>query len=433
MNAAHESDALEAEVQRHYHRNFLANFGDLSFFWFGNTFISSATILSLYVARASESAVLVGLVAAIGSAFWYLPQIVAANYTERYPRRKPIVIKIGFFAERLPIWLIALSAFLMDPTRPGPALALFFFAYSWHSLGAGTLGPAWQDLLARTIPTERRGSFFGLSNFTGSALGAGGATVAGLLLARFPFPQGFAWCFLIAAGTILVSWVCLAQVREPNYTTAKEPVSLGVYLRRLPAALRSDRNFSFFILNRAANGVGRMATGFFTVYAVTRWGLPDSAAGAFTVLLLLSQALSYLLLGFVADRWGHKVVLEFGTLLAVLALATCLAAPSVVVFYLVFVAWGINTAADTLSGLMITLEFTGPENRPTYVGLANTTTGIFSAVSPLVGGVLASVMGYRVVFVIAGVMMVMALGVLHWLVQEPRRAAAEARAATSSV
>lgn len=422
MDECRDREAISAFVERNYRWNFLANFMDMALFWFGNSFVSGVTILPLFVERASGSRFLVGVVAALSQAGWYLPQLLTANYVERRPLRKPIAVNIGFFSERLPLWLLALSGFLLVPSRPGPALALFFIAYTWHVLGAGAIAPAWQDMVARVIPADRRGRFFGLSSFAGSALGAAGAVLSASLLAWFPFPRGFAWCFLIGATFIQASWCFLALVREPPISAAKGPLSQRAYFRQLPAVLRRDRNFLAFLGSRVAIGLGRMATGFVTVYAVARWGLPDSVAGTFTMTLLLSQMAAYLLMGFVADRHGHKVVLEWGALVLTAAMAFCLAAPSPTWFYLVFVGLGAYSAADILSSLMIVLEFTGPQDRPTYVGLANTTSGVFTALGPLVGGAIASLWGYPFLFSVALALALLALGVLHFLVQEPRKA-----------
>ncbi|MGQ9585966.1 MAG: MFS transporter [Anaerolineae bacterium] len=412
--------ALRAEVERNYRWNFMANFMDLALYWFANSFVSGVTILPLYVERASGSRLLVGLVSAISQAGWYIPQLLTANYIERRSRRKPIAVNVGLFSERLPLWLLVASTFLLNPANPWPAMAVFFFGYTWSCLGSGAVAPAWQDLVARVIPADRRGRFFGLSNFMGSALGVGGALLSAYLLAQHPFPWGFAWCFILGAATNLVSWAFLTLVREPALCTTKEPVSLGTYFRRLPSILRKDRNFSAFLLNRVASGLGRMATGFLTVYAVGRWSLPDSVAGTFTMILLLSQTTAYLLLGFVADHKGHKVVLEWGALTAMLTMAFCLVAPSPPWFYLAFLGVGISIAADILSGTMIILEFTGTEDRPTYAGLANTTNGISIALGPLMGGGLATLVGYPALFLVAMAMALAAFTLVRFLVREPR-------------
>ena len=57
------------------------------------------------------------------------------------------------------------------------ALVLFLLGYAWHGFGAGLVATAWQDLIARCFPVERRGRFFGLTLFIGAAAGAAAAAL----------------------------------------------------------------------------------------------------------------------------------------------------------------------------------------------------------------------------------------------------------------
>jgi hypothetical protein len=47
--------------------------------------------------------------------------------------------------------------------------------------------------------------------------------------------------------------------------------------------------------------------------------------------------------------------------------------------------FGAVNAATFVSGISIVYEFTDAENRPTYIGLANTIPGVTSALAPLIG------------------------------------------------
>ncbi len=412
--------AYLAEVYRHYGWNFAVNMLDVIFYFFGIGFISVTTILPLYVGRLTDSRLLIGLVAAIAQAGWFLPQLFTANYVERLPRKKPVVINIGFFSERIPFILMTGSAFFFAGRNPPLALVLFFLGFVWQNFGAGIVATSWQDMLAKVFPVDRRGRFFGLSTFAGTGMGVLGATLATVILDRFDFPNNYALCFLLASVGIFLSWAFLALTREPAMPSNKEPISQREYWRRLPSVLRADPNFSRFILNRIISGLGRMGVGFVTVYAVGRWDLPDSQAGLYTAVLLISQSLLNLVFGFLADWRGHKVVLELGAVAAALAMLTGWLAPSPIWLYLAFGCMGAAFAAEFLSGIMIVLEFAGPDDRPTYVGLVNTTLGIFSGISPLIGGWLAGSAGYPTLFASAFALTAVAFVILRWRVEEPR-------------
>ncbi len=302
---------VRAEADRNYSWNFAMNVLDGAAFWFGIAFASSATIVPLFVSKITLNPVVFGFVAMIAQSSWYLPQLLVAGPTERVDRKKPIVVNLGFFLERLPVWFWPISA-LLSVTMPIVALILFLVTYLWHGLGAGVLGPAWQDLIARCFPVNRRGRMFGLTSFIGTGMGTAGALISSRLLSRFAYPWSFVVVFGIAALAITVSWFFLALVREPEQAAQVTEDNRRPILERARSILRADTNFRHFLIYRVGMVTGAMATGFLTVVAIQRWSVADGVVGYYTAMLLLGQTCGSLLAGMLADRYGHKIPLMIG-------------------------------------------------------------------------------------------------------------------------
>ncbi len=412
---------LEQEVERHYPHNAVVGVLDGTFFWFGASFIASRTILPLYISHFTDSKLAIGLLSMLASGGWLLPQLFTANWVQRLPRKKVGVVHVGLFTERLPVILMAPAAWL-STRSPTLALVLFFVLFAWHVMGAGAVAVSWQDMLAKIIPLDRRGKFFGITNFGGTATGVLGAVVATWLLDRYAFPYGYVLCFAAAAALIFTSWIFLSLIREPAQVSQEPIISQREYWRRLPAILRTDLNFRRYLLSQVVMNVGGMAVGFLTVYAVQRWQLPDGQAGSFTASMLIGQALSNLLFGVLADRKGHKLVLELSTLLGALAVGLASLVPSPAWFHVVFALTGAAMAGFMLSRIMIVFEFSNPNVRPTYIGLNNTVSGAVAAVAPMIGGWLAGAVGYRALFAVAFLIGLTGFALLHWTVREPRQA-----------
>jgi MFS family permease len=239
-------------------------------------------------------------------------------------------------------------------------------------------------------------------------------------LGRYPFPQGFVYSFAVAAVLITASWFFLALTREPAQESQEPQVSQREYWSRLPGILRRDLNFRRYLGSQGIIALGGMASGFLAVYAVQRWNLPDSQAGRYTASMLIGQAASNLLFGVMADRKGHKTILELGTLATILAVALAGLAQGPALFHSVFALIGASAAASMLSGIMIVFEFCAPDLRPTYIGLSNTVIGVVAAVTPMIGGLLADVLGYRPLFATAFIFGLLGLALLRWSVREPR-------------
>jgi len=413
------STDFETEVERNYRHNFTVNVLDGTTFWLGASFIATRTILPLYVSHLTDSTLAIGLLAMIVSTGWLLPQLFTANWVQRLPVKKVVVVQVGFYAERLPVFLLILSAWLATRSQT-LALVTFFIFLTWHVVGAGVIAVGWQDMMAKVFPTARRGRFLGITNFGGTATGILGASAAVYVLDQFEFPYGYVICFAAAALFIFISWVFIAQTREPAQVSKAEPISQREYLGSLPAILRKDPNFRRYMFSQIVVVLGGMAVGFLTVYAVQRWNLPDGQAAAFTISMLSGQAVSNLIFGWLADRKGHKLVLELSVLCGALAVGIASIAPSPIWFYVVFVLVGASAAGFILSGIMIVFEFCEPEIRPTYIGLNNSVMGVFAALTPLLGGWLVITVGYQALFVISFIISLVGLALLRWMVREPR-------------
>ncbi len=416
-----ELSAYQAQIVRDFRWNFGVMVMDGAFFFLAINIAATGTIMPLYVRHFTDSALLIGLVSTIAGAGWYLPQLLTVSYTEQLPRKKPIAVNVGLFAERLPFLVMAASAFLFASRSPGLALTLFFLTLAWHTVGAGAIAVAWQEMLAKIIPVNYRGRLLGTASFIGTGTGVLGASVAASILDRYPFPTNFGICFGLTFVFVMGSWFFLAQTREPPLHPNKAPTSLVEYWRRLPLVLKGNPNFRAYLLARMLTVLGRMGLGFLTVYAVERWALGDSQAGFYTTMLLVGQSLSNLLFGPLADRRGHKLVLEASLLLAIFSMVMAILAPSPVWMYPVFAAVGALTSSDIVSGVNIALEFGDPDDRPTYIGLANTIPGLTAAIAPMIGGWIASRTSYPHAFFSGALLSVAALAFLHWMVIEPRK------------
>ena len=411
-------EEANAAAERNYRWNFTVNLLDGASFWFGLSFASSSTIGPLFISKLTDSTVAIGLLAVVAQGGWFLPQLFTANAVERLARKKPVVVNLGFFLERLPMWFL-IPAALLAPRSGGLALTVFLVSYAMHAVGAGVVATAWQDLIARCFPVEKRGRFLGSTTFLGTGMGALGAGLSAWLLATFPFPINFAYTFAIAATGITVSWMFLALTREPVQPVRGERQSTRQFWQKVRTIISHDQNFRRFLIARILLALAAMGQGFITVAAVRRWDLPDSAVGGFTAALLLGQTMGNLIFGVLADRFGHKMSLELSGVAAMFSFVLAWLAPSPGWYNVVFFLLGLYLGAIIVSGILVVLEFSAPERRPTYVGLANTSVGVAGGLAPLLAAGLAG-LSYNLLFAISAAISLFGMILMRWWVREPR-------------
>jgi len=142
--------------------------------------------------------------------------------------------------------------------------------------------------------------------------------------------------------------------------------------------------------------------------------------GGLTAALVGSKAVMNLLWGMASDRKGHKAVLCGAAFSMALAAMVTRMASSPAWLLATFALLGASMAGDSISGMNIILEFCASEDRPTYIGLTNTLLAPVTALAPVLGGWLASGVGYKGMFAVA--LLVASLGgvLLALWVREPR-------------
>lgn len=413
-----EEEAI-ADRDKNFVWNFFFNAADVTFFMSGISLLSATTILPLFVSKLTNNTTIpLAIIAMLAQGGFFLPQLLTANFIERLDRKKPIVVNLGFLTERLPAVLLVITP-LVALYSPLLALILFLLIYTWFNIGGGVIAPAWQDLIARCFPVERRGRFFGGTMFLGALLGVGMASLAGVILERYLFPFNFVIIFGIAAAGIVLSWLFIAQTREPVEAAAVPERSAREYFKELPQILRRDNNFRNFLVARFVLSVAEMGSGFLTAAAIGFWSISDGLVATYTTATLIGQTAGSLLMGFLADRYGHRLSLEISTMMAILSFGIAWLAPDPSWYLAVFFLLGFFNGSRIVSGMMVVLEFCPPSKRPTYVGIANTLSGIGSMAAPILGALIVP-FGYRTLFLVSTIGFLCAVILLRFWVKEPR-------------
>jgi MFS family permease len=411
---------LDPSAPAHLRWNFTVNVLDITFITLGFSLISRDTVIPVLVSTLTDSKIAIGLIPALWSLGYYLPQLLMANFTEGLRYKKPFVVVVSGIGERLPYLAMALAVWFWAIDRPLLTLFVILGGLATASTSAGIATPAWFDMIAKVIPVHRRGIWSGLGHSLGAGMGVIGAFFVGRILVAIDYPRNFAMLFFIAFIWILISWVALTLNREPPSLVTKEKMTTRQYLRRLPQVLRRNPNYTRFLISRSTIQLGAMASGFYMVYGTERFDIDGTVVGALTGVLIGSQAVMNLIWGNLGDRLGHKTVLTVAALLLSLASVLAWQAQSVLWLGIVFFLLGCYTAADMVSALNIILEFCAAEDRPTYIGLTNTLLAPMVTLAPILGGWLAEKAGYEGLFVVA--LTISTLGgvlLLRW-VQEPR-------------
>ena len=383
---------FDAEVEANLRRNMIANFAHGMLGMTGFRIIYAPTLIPAYLHLISGSAVIVGLGQALLQLGLLSTPLASAAALEHRKRILPAAMRYGS-AMRGAVLGLALSGYFLGGWWLVAATLLFLMLLGLFN---GMQRVAFQMVIAKLIPADRRGRLQGWRNLAGGIVAAILSFAAGKwLIDANAFGNGYATTFLFAFLLTSLGLVALGLwARESDAPVVREQVGLRQRMRDIPS-LMADRDYRWFMTAQLLAMAGRIAAPFYILIA-TGEGHGGTGAGALTLdgatIGLLSLAflgadtLSNPVWGSIGDRNGYRgtIIASLGFTLAGIALLATATAPWMGVA--AFAAFGIGGAGFSLSTQTMVLEFGEREDLPMRIALSTMVEGGVAALTPLIGG-----------------------------------------------
>ena len=432
LGAPTDLERAEAEYERfvwdNLPRNFAGHFMHGMLGMTGFRIFNAPTFLPAYLHLISGSALIVGLGQALQNAGSVVSPVIGAAQVEHRKRVLPVSMLMGTLM-RVQIIAIALCAWFLKgtPLIVGILVCLFLLG-----LFQGAQGVAFQMLLAKVIPTRRRGILQSLRNLTGGLVSAALAWAAGTyFIGPNIFGHGYAFTFSLAFVLTSLGLTALSLLmREPEPPTVKPRARTLDRMREFPDLLRADRGYFYFMIAQTCATAGQIGVPFYVLFAAHVMPLTGPHGGAnlgeMSLLLFLGGSLSNVIWGSLGDRFGFRSTFIGAMTLWAAATVLLLLASVPLAILAAFAGIGAAQSGFQMSSQTMVLEFGAREDMPMRLGLSQTAQGLMNTIGPLIGGVIAWLASYTPVLIISLAFELLALTLLVFVVDEPRYRVREA-------
>jgi MFS family permease len=403
----------------HLRRNFALGITNGAFFGFVDAIVSPYLVLPLFVAGLGGSPILVGLLPAIYNGGWFLPQFLISHRLQGMPRKLGVYTTAGIV--RIACWIAFTAAtFLIANSNPTLLLFTFFILFVAYSLGAGFAGAPFMDIVAKTISSNRRGTFFGNRDLVGAIFGIAGGYLVNVLLHPSnaePFPLNFGVIFAIAGIAIIVGVLSFSFVIEPPEKASIREVTFHEQVGSARHLLRENNVYRRFLLTRIVIAVSDIASPFYAIYATSILKVPAETIGTYIAISTASSLIANPIWARISDRRGNRVLFIGASFALVVSALIALvfgflpSGPALALpFGLIFVFAGVSRTAVNICAPSYLLEIAPASERPLYLGVTNSILGVATFL-PVAGGVLVDLAGISSVIFLALVFS----GISAWL------------------
>jgi len=409
--------------------NLILHIIDGTVFLFGAGFITYNTVLPVFIQRIGGNEIAVGIVPVVWTLGLNLPQLLFVKLFHGEKKIKPAVLKTGLLYRFQFIILSLFCSVFLDKLDSSISVPLILFLIFLTSVAGSTTGPPWFHFFAKTTPVKLRGRLLAIRWLLGSALGMFAGYLVSVILSSVVYPHNFALLFFICFTFSMVSFYYLKKIEEPpaeadlNKTSAPEEqkqVSNKEILSRSKIILKENKDFKNFLFADALILMSITASAFYAVYAIKKFGLPTSYAGAFTIILMAGQLIGNFIFGYLADSYGHKINLLLLAASSAAASLFAVVSNNILMYGAVFFFTGCSLTLQGVSRLAFVVELCSESDRPIYIGLLNSVTAP-TILFGILGGFLITVIGYVPVFLIYSLISLTAFYWLYKRVNEPRK------------
>lgn len=375
----------------------------------GSSAVDSATVMSALVHQLTGSVIAVGAVPTILRLGWLFPQVFVGYLASKGGSSMPFYA-VGAFGRTFAIAALAVVLWVGGTVGWSFAAlgAMTLALWTLYAALSGIVGVPYNDIVARSVSSERRSRMLAVRFFGGGIAALVVAAFADRLIRSLDTPLSYAAVLGIAAGLMLVSSVIFVSMGEPPRTApVKASASFREYLREGRQVFRDDPVFRRFVFAQWAGGAVLIAAPFYIV-AATEIGI-----GLENVALLLgAQTAGALVANPLWGWWGDRLgklslmrgiaIARTGPPLALLGLLTFPIATDGGLAFLATVFFALGAIANglTIAVIGLLMEISPDDRRPAYSGYFNALTAP-AFVLPLIGGVLVAVFGLAAVFAVS--------------------------------
>jgi MFS family permease len=393
------------------------------FFSAAGAFIHGGVVLPLFISNLSDSKILVGLFSTMEAFGWAFPQVFSGALIMGMPLvlwlyNRMSIIRLITFA------FILFFTFTLGDQNHWLLLLGFGTAFTVYSLAGGVAGVPFMDIVGKTIPNNKRGTFFGLRIFFGGLVAIGAGPIVKKIIGAYSFPINFGVMFTISYILIAAGLACFVFAREPASVSPTAKPDFKGNLLYAYNIYRGNINVRRLVLSRILQLCYLTAIPFYVLIATEKLNISVNLAATY----LSFEMAGYLGINFfwawLSNHVSNKKVMQWAAYCSlispIIALISLYTNPGYFIYGLVFFFNGASSSGSGLGFLNYLLEIGTDKDRPILVGLVHTLVAPAVFMS-IVGGVIIELLDLRAMLIITVICLIISSIYIAGL-SEPKRA-----------
>ena len=381
-------------------RNYILMFLDKIFFINAMVFISINSVIPYFLDKLEASTFQISLASVLAALGTLISQPFFAKLAMKLPYKLKSLVRI-LLVQRIIFLSFVVSIPFVAPKNPALMIVVFLISWGIFNIFVGAYGPFYMSIMPKLISNEQRGRLMGFGNAFGSIIAIGSSILIAVLLDKVTYPYNYTLIFAIGLIILLVGiFVFHFMVNEtPDKIVTKE-LGYFQYFKYIPTVFKNNKRYLKVVIGNSFFTIATMVLVYYTLYAIKNYNIGAAEIAIFSSIAMVINILGNILFGIIADKYGHRMNLQYSAFFGFAAGLIILTIHSMAAVYMAFALTSLCACGYQLSSWMFIIEQSPKEELPIYISINSMITLIISSVVLLISGIIIDRISFEPIFIL---------------------------------
>ncbi len=367
----------------------------------GMMFLSLTTTIPYFLLKFNASNIHISIANLLPNLGSLIPVLFFANYAQRLSRKGKAFTNMLLIQRVSFLIYVLLIPYL---TNFGDRTNIYLFLTFWgiFSFFVGSYGPFYFSILDSVIPYEERGNILGFAYSVSNLLSLISSWVLGIYLAHFSFPHNFTYIFLTGILILIIDAFLFRLIREPENPniSSNSVLSFKELITYAKDLLINNENFRNLMISFVLLFFATTTLPYHLVFITKTFETTSSIVSQMALISASINILGSLLFGRISKRFGNRIVLMLGNIMAIIGIGLNFIwgslSAAIICYALVISLFN----AYMLTGGLLVTNIAKREFLPFYISVNTIVTTIFSSLLYLVNAKIMDFWGFKILILL---------------------------------
>lgn len=381
-------------------RNYILLFLDKIFFINAMAFLSINTIIPYFLNELGASTFVISLATILASLCALMTQPIFAKLAMKLPFKLKIFFRI-LLVQRLFFLIFVLCIPFIASKSATAMIAMFLIFWAGFNLFVGSYGPFFMSIMPKLISSEQRGRMSGYGLATGSIIAILSSILIGKLLSEVIYPYNYTLIFGIGI-LLLIANACLFKFMKAETPDPISTHNFGYfqYFKYIPTVLRKNKKYATIVIGTCFFVITNINLMYYGLFAIRTYHAGAELIAIFTIITMTVNIGANIVLGILADKKGHLLVLQLAAISGVLAGLIVLTIHSLSGVYFAFALSSLCACGFQLSSGMLVIESVPSAELPLYISVNTIISLIMSSIVMLISSLIIDQLSFTPIFIV---------------------------------